>query len=360
MNLCFFGSYEKNYQRNNIIRKGLNQIGVKVFECNVPYALGLRFWKRHARLVTKYKALNAEYDYLFVAEMNHKNMPLAYIISKKYKKSVIFDPFISMYDSNVIDRKRVKANSFAALRCFLWDKLSLNLADFILTDTQQHLCYFRDKFGIPDARMRVLYLGSDDTIFGPDLGKTESNNDLTVFFYGTFVPLHGIEYIVKAASLLKKEDIYFKILGDGQTYQEIQYLVNKLQPINIRFIPPVPLKELPAHINRSDICLGVFGNTPKTQRVIPTKVFNCMAVGKPVITADTPAIREIFTDRENIFLCKCANEESLAEAIMKLKEDQELRKNIAENGYRLIKERFTPRAIGQRLVEILEEFSREN
>jgi len=360
MNLCFFGSYQEDYQRNNIIRRGLNQIGVKVFECNIPYALGLRFWERYARLLTKHKALNGEYDYLFVAEMNQKNMPLAYIISKEYKKSVIFDPFISMYDSNVIDRKRVKANSFAVLKCFLWDKLSLKLADLVIADTYQHLCYFRDKFGIPEKRIKVLYVGCDDSIFNPDYTNIIPSEKFKVFFYGSYVPLHGIEYIVKAAYLLRKEDIQFEILGNGQTYQQIQDLTSKLNPNNITFLPPVPLRELAHHISNSNICLGIFGNTPKTQRVIPTKVFNSMGMSKPVITADTPAIKEIFTDGENIILCQAANEESLAQAIMELRKDQGLMLKIAQNSYDLIKTQFTPKAVGQRLIKILEEFNLGN
>jgi len=300
--------------------------------------------------------LNRDYDYLLVAEMNHKNIPLAYIISRLYRKPLIFDPFISLYDSNVIDRKRVKPHSFAALECLFWDKISLKLADLVIADTYQHLRYFKEKFGTSEDRMSVLYVGSDDDHFNMDSGRTKSTEDFTVFFYGSFVPLHGIEYIVKAASLLKKEDIQFKILGKGQTYQEIRALEKRLQPSNTTFMAPVPLEELPLYIDKSDISLGIFGNTEKTQRVIPTKVYNSMAMGKPVITGDTLAIREIFSDGKNILLCKCADEESLAEAIMQLKKNQELRRKIAAGGHELISEKFTQKAIGWRLVEILEEF----
>jgi glycosyltransferase involved in cell wall biosynthesis len=338
----------------------LKENGIDVLECNVPYELGLSWWKRDKRLLSMHQALKGSYNILLVAEMNHKNIPLAYILSKIYKKPLIFDPFISLFDSNVIDRKRVKANSFAALKCFLWDKISLKLADLVITDTYQHLCYFRDRFGIFEDRISVLYVGSDDTIFNLDHSNAIPSEGFTVFFYGTFVPLHGIEYIVNAAYLLRKEDIHFKILGNGQTYQEIQDLANKFQPLNITFLPPVSLKELPHYIKNSSVSLGIFGNTPKTQRVIPTKVYNSMVMGKPVISGDTPAIREIFTDRENIMLCKCANDENLAETIMELNESQELRQRIARNGYKLVKERFTQKAIGQRLVEILKQFYREN
>ncbi|NIM91385.1 MAG: glycosyltransferase [Candidatus Aminicenantes bacterium] len=356
MKICYFGSFQENYQRNLIIRKGLAENNVEVLECNVPFGLELRFWQRYSRLISKHKNLNKDYDFLLVAEMNHKNIPLAYLISRLYRKPLIFDPFISIYDSNVMDRKRVKPRTFAALKCLLWDKISMKLADLVLADTYQHLSYFNEKLKISEDRMGVLYVGSDDDYFNSNSSDTQPRNGFSVFFYGSFVPLQGIEYIVKAASLLSKEDIQFKILGKGQTYQEIRALEKRLQPANIRFIAPVPLEELPLHIDKSDISLGIFGNTEKTQRVIPTKVYNSLAMGKPVITGDTPAIREVFSDGKNILLCKCANEESLAEAIMQLKKNQELRRKIAAGGHELVSEKFTQKAIGWRLIEILEEF----
>ena len=74
---------------------------------------------------------------------------------------------------------------------------------------------------------------------------------------------------------------------------------------------------------------------------------------KAVITGRTPAILEYFVDRENIFLCEGADADSLANAIMLLKDNEELRIRIAENGYKLIQENFTSELIGREVKEIL-------
>ena len=80
-------------------------------------------------------------------------------------------------------------------------------------------------------------------------------------------------------------------------------------------------------IVEADLCLGIFGNTDKAKRVIPNKVYECLAVGKPVITADTPAIRELFEDGELVFV-SVADHISLAKAIMALKNDESLARDM--------------------------------
>ena len=98
---------------------------------------------------------------------------------------------------------------------------------------------------------------------------------------------------------------------------------------NIRFFHRVQEKKLPDFIQRSDIQLGIFGNTIKTKMVIPNKVYSAVAMKKPVITADTPAIRELFSNYENCVLCKIANGKDLAKKIEQLYLNPSLRNKIA-------------------------------
>jgi glycosyltransferase involved in cell wall biosynthesis len=83
-------------------------------------------------------------------------------------------------------------------------------------------------------------------------------------------------------------------------------------------------------------------------------VFQSLAVGAPVVTARTPAAEEFFTHRENIYFCDEPLAGSLALAILELKRDAALRDGIASAGARLIRERYSARTIGRRLLDILE------
>jgi glycosyltransferase involved in cell wall biosynthesis len=179
--------------------------------------------------------------------------------------------------------------------------------------------------------------------------KTHLNKFL-VSFHGSFIPLQGAEYIVEAAARLRGQPIQFQFIGDGQTHNEV---LKKAQSLGIPkefFMPKLSFEKLADCIRQADVCLGIFGNTGKTQRVIPNKLYEAIAMGKPVISANTPAIREVFTDRGNILLCNTADGADLADKIMMLKDNPTLRANIAKAGYELYLRKATPRIIGKQLL----------
>lgn len=184
--------------------------------------------------------------------------------------------------------------------------------------------------------------------------QTNLEKKFTILFHGKFIPLQGVEYIIQAAKILESDKgIEFKIIGDGQTFSAISQLVQKLGLTNVSFLGKKPINELPDFLSRADICLGIFGNTQKNTRVIPNKVYEAAAMAKAIISADTPAIRELFTDREDILLCWRADARDLADKILELKNNRQLREKIADGAYELFTKKATPEIIGQNLLESL-------
>lgn len=358
MRVCFFGGYNPKYIRNVIIKEGLIKNGVEIVECHTKSKF--KFWVRYPILLFQHlKFFFKRYDFIFVPAFRHKDVPLAKFIGLLTNRLVIFDPLVSRYETKVLDRKRVKPYSFQAKYNFNIDRLSLKLADIVVVDTLTHQDYYSKKFNIDKRKFRRVPVGVLDRVFCRDkvdcndVGRKESN--FLVQFFGSFLPLQGIDYILGAARIVGTMDktIHFELIGSGETLPMVRKLLEKFKLENTILRNWVPFNELPKIICRADICLGIFGNTEKAMRVVPNKVFQCLSLRKPVVTGRTPAILEFFVDRQNIFLCQPADGESLARAIMVLKEDEELRARIAENGYRLIQENFTSRIIGKQVKEIL-------
>lgn len=351
--ICYMGAYEPAYARNSILRQGLQENGVEVIECRIPPETPL--WKRNISLLKKYLSIAHDFDVIFVAEMNQVVVPLAWLFSRLTGKKLVFDIFYSLYDSYVYDRKLVSERSWKARFFYGMDWLGLRLADLVLSDTCEHAEFYIKEFGLCRENVHPIYIGCDASFFEVQKGARKKSDLFTVTFVGTFIPLHGIEYILRAVKLLEnRAGIRFEFVGKGQTYNEMLRLAEELQLRNCTFLGSVSQKEVQNILTQSDACLGIFGNTEKTRRVIPNKVYEYLAMKKAVITGDTPAIREVFQDVKQLFLCPTADEAGLAEAIWRLKEDSALRERIAIQGYRFVRERFSPKVLGKQLKELLE------
>jgi glycosyltransferase involved in cell wall biosynthesis len=324
MKVLSFGRYDPGYARNRVLLKGLRMNEVEVSECRVAPAH--RWWL--LRLFLKYLHAPA-FDVMYVPFPGHEVMFLARLLTRK---PIVFDLFTSHYEGYVLDRQKTKPGSLRARWYRFLDHWSTRLADIVLLDTRAHIDFFLKEYGGDRRRFHRVWVGTDPDIMHP--AGPEPEGPFTVHFHGTVIPLQGIPYIERAVELLEGEGIVFNLIG-----------VNR---------PRVPYEQLSATMAAAHVCLGVFGDTPKTQNVIPNKVFEALAVGRPVITADTPAIRELLDDQSAI-LIPTADSEALAQAILRLKSDPAARVRIGEAGRDIFRSSATPELIGRQLVGILKE-----
>ena len=98
---------------------------------------------------------------------------------------------------------------------------------------------------------------------------------------------------------------------------------------HVRTVDWVPYAELPARIAAADVVLGIFGKTAKARMVIPNKVYQAAAVGSAIVTADTPAIREVFVPGESVYAIE-PTPRALADALLALARDPALRARLAQ------------------------------
>ncbi len=84
---------------------------------------------------------------------------------------------------------------------------------------------------------------------------------------------------------------------------------------NVAFEQPVPYAQLPARIRRADILLGVFGATRKAGRVMPNKVFQALACGRPVVTRESEAYPDEARDGGAFAFVSAGDPRALAAAV---------------------------------------------
>lgn len=356
MTICYFGIYSSEYTRNKVNINGLRENGVEVIECNVQTGGLKKYWD----LFRKYWSMQNSYDVMIVGFNGHTVVPLAWLITRFPRKKLVFDAFISTYDSNIFDRKKHSPHSLMALKYWVIDWLSCSLADLVLMDADAHAEYISKTFHIPRKKVKGLFVGcTNDVMYPRPQHKTHSINsgqakpDFLVHFHGTYIPVQGIPYIIRAAKLLEGKGVQFNIVGKLETYKESTDLASQLNIKNINFYNYMPYDKLAEQMAMADVCLGMFGMTDKAMRTGAFKVVEGMAMKKPVITAETPAMREFLIDRKDVLFCKSADSQDLADKIMELKNNTNLRNTIAENGYQLYLRRFTPKAIGRDLITLI-------
>ena len=350
--LVYFGAYHPEYMRNRIIRKGLSRLGYEVRECRTsPRSGSLRcYWN----LIRAWRALGAHgLRFLMVPEFNQRVVPLAFLISRLHGVPLVYDHFVPVYHAAVHERGVFRPASVSAFLYRMLDKVALRLADAILVDTALHRELAANESGIDPARIFLVPVGSDDELFHPRPGGSDKAT-FEVLFWGKYAPLHGVDLILEAAHRLDSvASIHFTLVGEGQLKDEMLRLASELGSTNVRFLPNLPLEELPERMAAADLCLGIFGGTEQASRVVPNKVYAALAMAKPVITGDSDAVREFFENEKHLLLVPMKNDKALAEAILRLKDDSDLRHRLAEEGYRELKDKFSVDSIGRRMSEVL-------
>ena len=263
--------YIRNTQEINIIKENSKEYKI----------IGSKEKSYPKRIVTVYwnilKTSMKNFDLVFIGFAPQLILPIWNF--KLKKKKIIIDFFISMYDTLVFDRKKIKENSIFAKILKAIDKKTILLADYIISDTKEHGKYFIEEFGANKNNLNVLYLEADKSIYYEErIEKPNKVKDkFVVLYFGSILPLQGVEIVLGAVDILKKEkDIFFYVIGP------IQKKYNKVESDNVKYIDWLSQQELAKYINFSDLCLaGHFNkNINKARRTIPGKAYIYDAMNK--------------------------------------------------------------------------------
>jgi len=267
-------------------------------------------------------------------------------IARLRRIPAVLDVFISLYDTLVVDRGLRSPRSPVALATRTLDVLACWSVPTVVVDTPEHADFFARFTHRARKHFAVLWVGAEESRF---VAEPDPGDDACILWYLTYIPLHGFETVARAAALLADDGRVIRLIGDGQQREEAEALAQSLGLTNIEFAAPVPEHQLPAEIARASICLGVFGTSDKAARVVPNKVFQCAAAGRPIVTAATPAIDTAFGDA--LVTVPVGDERALAAAIRKLRGPARL--EAAAHARAVFVERFSEAALAEDLDRIL-------
>ncbi len=317
----------------------------------------MRVVKTYFRVLQHY-AHCGDYDVLMVGYPGYLDVFLAWIVAKIRKKPLAWDVLNSLY-LMVSERGIAKHHPVTAALLRTIERWACLLPDMLFLDTERFVEWFGTTYDIPPERFRLIPIGVDERKFAP-LEKTVSDDIFRVVYYGTYIPNHGVETIVKAAKLLEDDKhIHFEMIGSGPEETRARETARNLKVTNIRFIGWLEQPELTRRIANADLILGAFGTTQQLELTNNNKIYEGFAMLKPVISGDTPALPHVLKHKVHLYLCKRGNPQSLANGIRELRANPSLCQEMAANGKRIVHEYFDITAIGQRVAMHIRELAGE-
>ncbi|WP_250656606.1 glycosyltransferase [Alkalimarinus coralli] len=340
------GNYGPNYPRNRTIIKCLKDLDHEVIE----------FQPRISKLANLEATLNAfkDIDLVWVPCFRQRDLAAAARWARKRNIPLVFDPLISAYDKRVNEKRKFSADSRRAKRLLKWEKKLYALADIVIADTRCHKQYFVDQLGCEEDKVLVIPVSAEEALFFP---KTMPKNEIPeVLFFGTFIGLQGPTYIAESVTHYDGPKIKLTFLGDGPERAQCERIIQQTNnpKVEVTFEDWIPFHDLPDRIRQSDICLGVFGTGEKSLRVIPNKVYQALACGKPVVTMKGGAYPPALDSCNGVNFVTAGTPADIALSISNiLKKDLPL---LSEEAARMYSKYFSNQTISLTLRELLKGF----
>jgi glycosyltransferase involved in cell wall biosynthesis len=363
LRLMWIGCYESDYPRTRVIHSGLRDLGVDVVECHRPvweltrhkagaFLSPTRMLPTAARFARAWAALAVEQrriqdvDAIVAGYPAQLDAPFAAACARSRGVPLVVDAMISLSDTLLGDRQRVGRLAGKSLERL--DRFAARRANLLLTDTEAHAAYFVSQFGAAPARIGVVPVGAEPILFPR---RPEQQGRVSALFYGKLSPLHGLETVLTASRMPGVPPVC--LIGDGQLRHWLDAELARDRPPHLEYESWVPYEQLGARIASAAICLGIFGTSEKARRVVPNKVYQAMAVGRPIITADTPGAREVLTDGDDALLVPAGDPQALATAMIRLAADPELRSRLGRNAHQRFSEVGDPAAVARLFLDSL-------
>ena len=278
-------------------------------------------------------------DAVIVGYPGHLDVPVARLRARG--RPLVFNPLVSLSDTLVSDRQRFQPGSLTAGLLERVDRLAFDTADVLVADTDADRRFFEQ---LTRTDVEVCFVGAEERLFTAGWSPPAQ---FDVLFVGKLIPLQGVDVVLEAAR--RAPELRFRLVGSGQ----LEPLLRD-RPDNVEHRPWIPYEELPGILRQTGCALGIFGTSPKAQRVIPNKAFQALACAAPLVTADTPAARELLVDGESALLVPPGDPDALAAAIRRLAGDPALAARLSSGGRSAYERGASEDVLGKRWRRVLD------
>ncbi len=345
--VLWWGRFDPDYSRNRVLRRLFAELGWQIVDFQPV-------WSSLADIEAGLRRL-ARPSLVWVPCFRQRDIAAAQRWSRRQGVPLVVDPLISAYDKQVFEQRKFADGSRRAERLRAWESGLLKGADRVVIDTPAHGEFLADTFDIPRERIGVVHVGAEEGAFvAAPLPARAPGEPREAMFFGSFIGLQGPQVIVQAARCYHGPPIRWVLLGEGPLRPECERLARGLD--NVVFAN-TRISANPGRIHDADILLGAFGASAKAGRVIPNKVFQSLASGRPVVTREGTAYPEAVRaghGESGLVFVPPEAPDALAAAVADLAADPARLARLSEAARATFDSHFSPAAIREQLRAVLD------
>jgi glycosyltransferase involved in cell wall biosynthesis len=215
--------------------------------------------------------------------------------------------------------------------------------------------------GIDPAKLHVVPNGVDLEAFQPGppdralrtrLGLGER---MAVLYCGAHGISHALSRVLDVAERLRADPrFHFLFVGEGAEKEGLEAKARSLALENVTFRDALPREEVPALYRTADVVLVPLRAVPLFRSFIPSKMFEILACGRPILASLEGEAAEILRASGAALVVPPEDVDALAGALDRLAGDPALRSELASRGRPYVAGHFDRRQLASRYAEVLE------
>ena len=245
------------------------------------------------------------------------------------------------------------------------EKFAYRKADRIVSVTYSFLEHFK-QYGIQQSKMHVIRNGVDLSFYDPKHEDTEYAESIGVSgrfvaaYVGTHGMAHGLDTLLDAANLVGNDNIVFIMAGDGAERERLEQRIQEEGIDNVKMLGQLPKEDMPRLWSITDASLVLLKKKDLFLSVIPSKIFESMAMKTPIILGVRGESQTIIEEANSGICIEPESAEELANAVIKLYENSELSNEFGENGSQYVKANFDRQKLANEYEELLQNVVQQN
>lgn len=284
-----------------------------------------------------------------------------YLISRIKRIPMVFE-IRDLWPESAIDTG-VLTNKWIIKAAYWFEKFIYKKAKLINVLTPAFYNTLRDVKNVPENKLIMIPNAADfglseelHEIFDRDSFRKEHN--LEKHFVITYVGAHGVanhlEQLLETGKVLEDTNVLFLLIGQGMEKERLMKLASELNVINVRFIDPVPKKEVFKYILASEMGASVLKKVDTFKTVYSNKTFDYFSCKKPIIMAIDGVSRELVETANAGTYVEPENIEEYNKVIRYYLENPSQLMMEGNNGFQYAKLNFDRKILAKRYIKLIE------